>query len=36
MLMHEEMVTVVGVLLSLVGMFLTVYPYLFAFAPPKA
>jgi hypothetical protein len=28
MLMHEEMVTVVGVLVSLLGMFLTVYPYL--------
>jgi len=28
MLMHEEIVTVVGVLLTLVGMFLTVYPYL--------
>lgn len=28
MLIHEEMVTVVGVLVSLVGMFLTVYPYL--------
>jgi hypothetical protein len=28
MLMHHEMVTVVGVLVSLVGMFLTVYPYL--------
>jgi hypothetical protein len=28
MLMHVEMVTVVGVLVSLVGMFLTVYPYL--------
>src|ERR1700682_2152012 len=28
MLMHEEMVTVVGVLASVVGMFLTVYPYL--------
>lgn len=28
MLMHEEMVTVVGILVSLVGMFLTVYPYL--------
>jgi hypothetical protein len=27
-LMHEEIVTVVGVLVSLVGMFLTVYPYL--------
>ncbi len=28
MLIHEEMVTVVGVLVSIVGMFLTVYPYL--------
>jgi hypothetical protein len=28
MLMHQEMVTVVGVLVSLVGMFLTAYPYL--------
>ena len=28
MLMHAEVVTVVGVLLFLVGMFLTVYPYL--------
>ena len=28
MLVHQEMVTVVGVLVSLVGMFLTVYPYL--------
>ncbi|HXL80597.1 MAG TPA: zinc ribbon domain-containing protein [Pyrinomonadaceae bacterium] len=28
MLLHQEMVTVVGVLVSLVGMFLTVYPYL--------
>jgi hypothetical protein len=28
MLMHEEMVTVVGVLVSLAGMFLTVYPSL--------
>lgn len=28
MLLHEEMVTVVGVLVSLLGMFLTVYPYL--------
>jgi len=28
MLMHEEIVTVIGVLLTLVGMFLTVYPYL--------
>ncbi len=28
MLIHEDIVTVVGVLVSLVGMFLTVYPYL--------
>src|SRR5215813_7147632 len=28
MLIHEEMVTMVGVLLSVTGMFLTVYPYL--------
>jgi len=28
MLMHDQLVTVVGVLLSLVGMFLAVYPYL--------
>ena len=28
MLMHQEMVTVIGVLVSVVGMFLTVYPYL--------
>lgn len=28
MLMHEEVVTVVGILFTLVGMFLTVYPYL--------
>jgi len=27
-LMHEDIVTVVGILLSLAGMFLTVYPYL--------
>lgn len=27
-LLHEDIVTVVGVLISLVGMFLTVYPYL--------
>jgi hypothetical protein len=27
-LMHEEMVTVVGALVSVAGMFLTVYPYL--------
>ncbi len=30
MLMHDEIVTLVGVLVSLVGMFLTVYPYLSA------
>jgi hypothetical protein len=28
MLMHQEVVTVVGILLSLAGMFLTAYPYL--------
>ena len=28
MLMHEQVITVVGVLLSLAGMFLAVYPYL--------
>ena len=28
MLMHQDLVTLVGVLVSLVGMFLTVYPYL--------
>ena len=28
MLMHQEMVTVIGVLVSIVGMFLTAYPYL--------
>ena len=27
-LMHDELVTVVGILVSLLGMFLTVYPYL--------
>lgn len=32
-LMHEDIVTVVGVLISLLGMFLTVYPYL---SPPKS
>lgn len=32
MLMHDQMVTVVGVLLSLAGMFLAVYPYL---SPPS-
>ena len=29
-LMHEDVVTVVGVLISLAGMFLMVYPYLWA------
>ena len=28
MLLHQETITVVGVLVSLLGMFLTVYPYL--------
>lgn len=28
MSMHEELVTVIGILMSLVGMFLTSYPYL--------
>ena len=27
-LIHEDIVTVVGILISLVGMFLTAYPYL--------
>jgi hypothetical protein len=27
-LMHQDLITVIGVLISLVGMFLTVYPYL--------
>lgn len=31
-LMHQDLVTVIGVLISLVGMFLTVYPYL---SPPR-
>jgi hypothetical protein len=31
-LVHEDIITVVGALISLVGMFLTVYPYL---APPS-
>lgn len=31
-LMHEDIVTVLGVIISLVGMALTVYPYL---APPR-
>ncbi len=32
MLLHENLITVVGVLAALVGMFLVVYPYL---APPR-
>jgi hypothetical protein len=32
-LLHQEIVTVVGILLSLLGMFLTVYPYLLP--PPR-
>ena len=32
-LMHEDIVTVVGILMSLAGMFLAVYPYLL---PPRA
>lgn len=35
MVMHDEIVTVVGVLVSLVGMFLTVYPYLSPSPRPK-
>jgi len=31
-LMHEEIVTVIGILVSLAGMFLTAYPYV---APPR-
>jgi len=31
-LLHQDIVTVVGVLISLVGMFLTVYPFL---SPPR-
>ena len=34
-LMHEDIVTVVGVLISLAGMFLTVYPYLSPLARQK-
>lgn len=34
-LMHDEAVTVVGVLISLGGMFLTVYPYLSPAPRPK-
>ena len=32
-LLHEDIVTVVGILMSLAGMFLTVFPYL---VPPRA
>ena len=32
MLLHQDIVTVVGVLVSLIGMFLTVYPYV---SPPR-
>ena len=35
MLLHESIVTVVGILLSLAGMFLTVYPYLLPPRRPK-
>jgi hypothetical protein len=34
-LMHEEIVTAVGVLLSLAGMFLTAYPYLSPARPQR-
>lgn len=34
-LMHEDIVTVIGVLISLAGMFLTVYPYLSPFPRRK-
>lgn len=34
-LMHDEMVTVVGILVSLAGMFLTVYPHLSPSRRPK-
>jgi hypothetical protein len=34
-IMHDEIVTVVGVLLSLVGMFLTAYPFLSPSRPKK-
>jgi hypothetical protein len=32
-LMHDEMITIIGVLASLVGMFLTAFPYV---SPPRA
>jgi zinc-ribbon domain len=35
MLMHDQVVTLVGVLLSLAGMFLAVYPYLSPSAPKR-
>lgn len=35
LLIHEEIVTVVGILVSLVGMFLAVYPYLLPPRRPK-
>jgi len=34
-LLHQDIVTVVGVLISLVGMFLTVYPFLSPARPRK-
>lgn len=34
-LLHDEIVTVVGALVSVVGMFLTVYPYLSPSPTPK-
>ena len=34
-LVHDEIVTVIGVLVSLAGMFLTVYPYLSPSPPTK-
>jgi disulfide bond formation protein DsbB len=36
MVLHNELVTVVGVLLSLLGMFLTAYPYLSSARPPRS
>lgn len=35
MLMHQDVVTVIGILASLVGMFLTVYPYLSTSRTPR-
>jgi hypothetical protein len=35
MLLHEDIVTVVGVLVALLGMFLTAYPYLWPSRRPK-